>query len=183
MTTVANAGTVGGRYRLVNRIASGGMGDVWRATDELLGRQVAVKILKPEFADDGSFRLRFRAEARASASLSHPGVATVFDYGEATEAGDIHSAYLVMELVPGEPLSALLARDGPMAPPRAMDVVAQTAHALQAAHDLGIVHRDVKPANLLVRPDGRIKITDFGIARAADAMALTQTGTILGTVA
>jgi hypothetical protein len=182
MNTAHGAGTVGGRYRLVDRIASGGMGDVWRATDELLGRQVAVKILKPEFGDDASFRLRFRAEARASASLSHPGVATVYDYGEEV-AGGIHTAYLVMELVPGDPLSALLARQGTIDPARTMDVVAQTAGALQAAHDRGIVHRDVKPANLLVRPDGSIKITDFGIARAADAMALTQTGTLLGTVA
>jgi hypothetical protein len=158
------------------------MGDVWRATDELLGRQVAVKILKPEFGDDPSFRLRFRAEARASASLSHPGVATVYDYGEEV-VGGIHTAYLVMELVPGEPLSALLARQVTLDPAHTMDVVAQTAGALQAAHDRGIVHRDVKPANLLVRPDGSIKITDFGIARAADAMALTQTGTLLGTVA
>jgi serine/threonine protein kinase len=142
MATAQGAGTVGGRYRLVDRIASGGMGDVWRATDELLGRQVAVKILKPEFGDDASFRLRFRAEARASASLSHPGVATVYDYGEEVDRG-IHTAYLVMELVPGEPLSALLARQVTIDPARTMDVVAQTADALQAAHDQGIVHRDV----------------------------------------
>ena len=183
MTMAQSTGTIGGRYRLVSRIASGGMGDVWRATDELLGRQVALKVLRPEFAADGSFRLRFRAEARASASLSHPGVATVFDYGEEVEAGGVYSAYLVMELVPGEPLSAKLARETALGPVQAMDVVAQTAGALQAAHDRGIVHRDIKPANLLVRPDGRIKITDFGIARAADTMALTQTGAILGTVA
>jgi serine/threonine-protein kinase len=182
MTTDPSAPAVGGRYRLEDPIASGGMGDVWRAADELLGRQVAVKILKPGFGDDASFRLRFRAEARASASLSHPGVATVYDYGEQV-AGGIHTAYLVMELVPGEPLSALLARQVTIDPARTMDVVAQTAGALQAAHDRGIVHRDVKPANLLVRPDGSIKITDFGIARAADAMALTQTGMLLGTVA
>jgi eukaryotic-like serine/threonine-protein kinase len=182
MITDHSERAVGGRYRLEDPIASGGMGDVWRAADELLGRQVAVKILKPEFGDDASFRLRFRAEARASASLSHPGVATVYDYGEQV-AGGIHTAYLVMELVPGEPLSSLLARQVTIDPARTMDVVAQTAGALQAAHDRGIVHRDVKPANLLVRPDGSIKITDFGIARAADAMALTQTGTLLGTVA
>ena len=182
MTTDPGAPAVGGRYRLEDPIASGGMGDVWRAADELLGRQVAVKILKPGFGDDASFRLRFRAEARASASLSHPGVATVYDYGEQV-AGGIHTAYLVMELVPGEPLSALLARQVTIDPARTMDLVAQTAGALQAAHDRGIVHRDIKPANLLVRPDGSIKITDFGIARAADAMALTQTGMLLGTVA
>jgi serine/threonine protein kinase len=182
MTTEPGAPAVGGRYRLEDPIASGGMGDVWRAADELLGRQVAVKILKPGFGDDASFRLRFRAEARASASLSHPGVATVYDYGEQV-AGGIHTAYLVMELVPGEPLSALLARQVTIDPARTMDMVAQTADALQAAHDRGIVHRDIKPANLLVRPDGSIKITDFGIARAADAMALTQTGMLLGTVA
>ncbi len=183
MTVAQSTGTVAGRYRLVSRIASGGMGDVWQAEDEQLGREVAVKFLKPEYAADGSFRLRFRAEARASASLSHPGVATVFDYGEEVVAGGVYTAYLVMELVPGEPLSALLARETFLGPARTLDVVAQTAWALQAAHDRGIVHRDVKPANLLVRTDGRIKITDFGIARAADAMALTQTGAILGTVA
>jgi eukaryotic-like serine/threonine-protein kinase len=182
MTRDPGAPAVGGRYRLEDPIASGGMGDVWRAADELLGRQVAVKILKPGFGDDASFRLRFRAEARASASLSHLGVATVYDYGEQV-AGGIHTAYLVMELVPGELLSALLARRVTIDPARTMDVVAQTAGALQAAHDRGIVHRDIKPANLLVRPDGNIKITDFGIARAADAMALTQTGMLLGTVA
>ena len=182
MTRDPGAPAVGGRYRLEDPIASGGMGDVWRPADELLGRQVAVKILKPGFGDDASFRLRFRAEARASASLSHLGVATVYDYGEQV-AGGIHTAYLVMELVPGELLSALLACQVTIDPARTMDVVAQTAGALQAAHDRGIVHRDIKPANLLVRPDGNIKITDFGIARAADAMALTQTGMLLGTVA
>ena len=127
MTVAQSTGTVAGRYRLVSRIASGGMGDVWQAEDEQLGREVAVKFLKPEYAADGSFRLRFRAEARASASLSHPGVATVFDYGEEVVAGGVYTAYLVMELVPGEPLSALLARETFLGPARTLDVVAQTA--------------------------------------------------------
>src|SRR3712207_6395965 len=173
------------RYRLVARIATGGMGEVWRAEDTLLGRPVAVKVLKSEYADDQDFLERFRAEARHTASLSHPGIANVYDYGE-VEAAPVGgrpaaTAYLVMELVDGEPLSTILAREGRLEPARAMDIIGQTAIALQAAHDAGVIHRDVKPGNLLVRPDGVVKVTDFGIARAADAVPLTQTGTVLGT--
>jgi len=173
------------RYRLEERIAGGGMGEVWRARDDVLGRVVALKVLRPEYADDPEFRARFRAEARHTAALSHPGIATVHDYGE-VEAPDAHgnvrtSPYLVLELVPGESLARLLAREGRLPCDRALDVLAQAGRALQAAHDAGIVHRDVKPANLLVRPDGVIKVTDLGIARAAGATALTGTGAVLGT--
>jgi len=173
------------RYRLEERIAGGGMGEVWRARDDVLGRVVALKVLRPEYADDPEFRARFRAEARHTAALSHPGIATVHDYGE-VEAPDAHgnvrtSPYLVLELVPGESLARLLAREGRLSGDRALDVLAQAGRALQAAHDAGIVHRDVKPANLLVRPNGVIKVTDLGIARAAGATALTGTGAVLGT--
>jgi serine/threonine-protein kinase len=164
------------RYRLVERIAVGGMGEVWRAEDLRLGRTVAVKTLKAEFVDDEDFRARFRAEARHAARLGHPGIASVYDFGESDG-----TAWLVMELVDGEPLSSLLRRDGALSVDRTLDLVAQTAAALQAAHDGGVVHRDVKPGNLLVRPDGVVKVTDFGIASATDAVPLTATGLVVGT--
>jgi serine/threonine-protein kinase len=159
------------------------MGEVWRATDQVLGREVAVKVLKPEFSDDATFRSRFETEARNAAALHHPNVASVFDFGELPPAGpgEVPRPYLVMELVRGQPLSALLRTGEPMLPDTAADLAAQAADGLAAAHDLGIVHRDVKPANLLVTPDRVVKITDFGIARAADAVALTQTGQVIGT--
>ncbi len=173
------------RYRLESRIATGGMGEVWRATDTVLGREVAVKILKHEYADDPTFRSRFSSEARHAASLHHPGVASVFDAGEfPDDDGSGHPRpYLVMELVPGQPLSALLRGGEPMPPDTAADLVAQAADAIAAAHAMGIVHRDVKPGNLLVTPQGQVKITDFGIARAADVAGITQTGQVLGTPA
>jgi serine/threonine-protein kinase len=164
------------RYLLLARIATGGMGEVWRARDELLGREVAVKILRSHIYADPTFRERFRNEARITAALADPGVAQIFDYGEQSEL-----AYLVMELVHGEPLSAILARNGSLGPEVALDVVHQTAKALHAAHSAGIIHRDIKPGNLLVTPEGVIKVTDFGIARALEAAPVTQTGTVLGT--
>ena len=171
------------RYRLDSRIATGGMGEVWRATDTTLGRTVAVKVLKHEYADDAAFRTRFETEARHAAALGHPGIASVFDFGEARSAdGSPHPRpYLVMELVEGEPLSALLQQGRPMDPQVVSDLMAQAASALAAAHAAGIVHRDVKPANLMITPDGTVKITDFGIARAADSVGITQTGQVLGT--
>jgi tRNA A-37 threonylcarbamoyl transferase component Bud32 len=172
-------GVLAGRYRLDERIAVGGMGEVWRGQDTVLGRVVAVKCLKPEYVDDPEFSQRFRAEARHAAGLSHPGIASVYDYGEQTEPEK--AAWLVMELVDGEPLSTLLHRQGAMTADQALDVVGQAAMALEAAHIAGVVHRDVKPGNLLVRPDGVVKVTDFGIARATDAVPLTQTGTVVGT--
>jgi len=172
----------GHRYVFGSRIATGGMGEVWNATDRVLGRPVAIKVLKSEYADDPMFRDRFRTEARNAAALHHPNVASVFDYGELPDdGGGPPRPYLVMELVRGEPLSVLLRSDEPMPPDTAANLLAQAADGLAAAHDLGIVHRDVKPANLLITPDRTVKITDFGIARAADATALTRTGQVIGT--
>jgi tRNA A-37 threonylcarbamoyl transferase component Bud32 len=172
-------GQLAGRYRLDERIAVGGMGEVWRGEDIVLGRPVAVKCLKPEYVDDEEFRERFRGEARHAAALSHPGIASIYDYGEQVEPET--AAWLVMELVDGEPLSALLKREGRLTPDRTLDIVGQAALGLEAAHEIGVVHRDVKPGNLLVRPDGVVKITDFGIARAADAVPITRTGSLVGT--
>ncbi|MGV9767959.1 serine/threonine protein kinase [Microbacterium sp. NPDC003461] len=169
--------TFGGRYELSSRIAIGGMGEVWEATDHVIGRTVAIKILKDEYMGDPGFLERFRAEARHAALVNHEGIASVFDYGE--EAG---SAFLVMELVPGEALSTILERETSLPPERTLDIVGQTAAALQAAHAAGLVHRDIKPGNLLITPDGRVKITDFGIARIADQVPLTATGQVMGTV-
>jgi len=169
--------TFGGRYQLSSRIAIGGMGEVWQATDLVIGRTVALKILKDEYMGDPGFLERFRAEARHAALVNHEGIANVYDYGE--EEG---SAYLVMELVPGEALSAVLDRERVLSTDRVLDIVAQTASALHAAHMAGLVHRDIKPGNLLITPEGRVKITDFGIARIADQVPLTATGQVMGTV-
>ena len=169
--------TFGGRYELSSRIAVGGMGEVWKATDSIIGRTVAIKILKDEYMGDPGFLERFRAEARHAALVNHEGIANVFDYGE--EQG---SAYIVMELVPGEPLSSIIEREGRLPANRVLGIVAQTATSLQAAHDAGLVHRDIKPGNLLITPEGRVKITDFGIARIADQVPLTATGQVMGTV-
>ena len=168
--------TLGGRYTLTERIAMGGMGEGWNARDKVLGRIVAVKILKEEYTGDPGFLERFRAEARNTALLNHPGVANVFDYGE-----EDNSAYLVMELVPGSPLSSIIEREGTLPPDRVLNFIAQTARALAAAHSQGLVHRDVKPGNLIITPDDRVKVTDFGIARLANQVPLTATGQVMGT--
>ena len=152
------------------------MGEVWRAVDEVLNRPVAVKLLRLDLAPDEAFKARFRAEARTAAGLSHGGIAAVFDYGEA-----MGSAYLVMELVPGEPLSAMIAREGALGTDKTLLLVSQAARALHAAHRHGVVHRDIKPANLMVTPELRVKITDFGISRPRDHEPLTATGQVMGT--
>jgi serine/threonine-protein kinase len=161
---------------LTTRIAIGGMGEVWKAKDQILGRIVAIKVLKEEYTGDPGFLQRFRAEARHTALLNHVGIANVFDYGE--EEG---SAYLVMELVPGQPLSSIIEHEQVLSPDRTLSIMAQTARALSVAHAQGLVHHDVKPGNLLITPDGRVKVTDFGIARLADQVPLTQTGQVMGT--
>jgi serine/threonine-protein kinase len=164
------------RYQLVERIALGGMGEVWRAHDETLDREVAVKVLLPGSANDEGFLERFRAEARHSGGLTHPNIGTVHDFGE--EDG---SAFLVMELLQGEPLSTLIRERAPMPQGEVSDILYQAALALQAAHEADVVHRDVKPANIVVDANGYAKLTDFGIARALNEAPLTQTGEVLGT--
>ncbi|GIE33241.1 hypothetical protein Ait01nite_062860 [Actinoplanes italicus] len=168
---------LGGRYRLDDRIAAGGMGEVWQATDTVLKRAVAVKTLLADRATDRGFQRRFRHEARALAALRHPGVVTVYDFGS-TDAED---AYLVMARVDGEPLNRMLARRGRLTPAETMSVVAQAAQALEAAHKAGIVHRDVKPGNLLIEPDGTVVLVDFGVARSAHSGTMTGAGEVVGT--
>jgi serine/threonine protein kinase len=171
-----------GRYRLCRWLAAGGMGQVWQAVDEVLGRPVAVKLLRDEYAQDPSFVRRLRAEARYAAALTHPGIATVFDYGEVTTAdGAEPTAFLVMELVDGEPLSSLLAREGRLGLHRSLDIVGQAAVAVGAAHRVGLVHRDIKPANLLVGPDSTVKVTDFGVAQALGQGQGDQRELLVGT--
>lgn len=173
--------TLSGRYRLQRLIATGGMGQVWEAVDNRLGRRVAVKVLKSEFSSDPEFIERFRAEARTTAMLNHPGIASVHDYGESQMNGEGRTAYLVMELVNGEPLNSVLKRTGRLSLRHALDMLEQTGRALQIAHAAGLVHRDVKPGNILITPTGQVKITDFGIAKAVDAAPVTQTGMVMGT--
>lgn len=171
------AGTVlSDRYRLEEQIGSGGMGTVWRATDTLLNRPVAVKLLHPAQMAEPTSRERFRTEGRITAGLSHPGIAQVYDYGEQNGR-----AFLIMELVPGQPLSQLLREHGPLGPDQTLDVLGQAAQALAAAHARGVVHRDIKPGNLLVTAEGKVKLTDFGIARGDTSVTLTQTGMVMGT--
>ena len=167
----------GNRYRLVDRIAIGGMGEVWRAHDEVILRDVAIKILKPEFMGDPGFLERFRVEARHAARVDHVGIADVYDYGEGSG-----SAYLVMELVSGDSLARIIEKRIRLTSVEVLSIMEQTARALHAAHEDGLVHRDVKPGNLLITPGGKVKITDFGIARVADQVALTATGQVMGTV-
>ena len=167
---------LGDRYVLTTPIAVGGMGEVWKGTDQLLSRPVAIKILRDELRTSPGFIERFRREARHAAGLSHPGIATVYDYGE---TGDV--AYLVMELVAGRTLSELLVEQPELTTATKLSILNQTAEALHAAHTAGVVHRDVKPANLIVGPNGTVKVTDFGIARAIGAAALTDAGQVIGT--
>jgi serine/threonine-protein kinase len=153
------------------------MGEVWKAHDPIILRDVAIKILKPEYLGDPGFLERFRTEAKHAARVNHEGIANVYDYGE-----DSGSAFLVMELVPGDSLAKILEDQKILPANEVLDIVAQTARALYAAHQEGLVHRDVKPGNLLITPDGHVKITDFGIARVADQVSLTATGQVMGTV-
>jgi len=180
VTVLAAGARIADRYQLDRRIAVGGMGEVWEAEDIRLGRSVAVKVLRPELSDDPEFLHRFRIEARTVASLDHSGVAAVHDYGEDAGPSGPRTAYLVMELVRGEPLSSLIAR-GPLDPEQTLRIMEQAARALQAAHERGYVHRDVKPGNILIRADGKVKLTDFGIAKAANAVPVTRSGMVMGT--
>ncbi|MBA2265928.1 MAG: serine/threonine protein kinase [Chloroflexi bacterium] len=167
---------IGERYRLAERIGKGGMAAVYRAHDEQLDRAVAVKVMRADLGEDPLFVQRFEAEARRAASVSHPNVVSVYDVG--TDG----APYMVMELIEGGDLASLLKRDGRMAPERAARLCADAAAALQAAHDAGLVHRDVKPGNILLRADGRAMVADFGIARATGEDSMTKTGAMLGSV-
>ncbi|MFF5174513.1 serine/threonine-protein kinase [Micromonospora sp. NPDC000089] len=170
-----------GRYRLDERVATGGMGDVWRATDVVLGRQVAVKVLLPALVSDPDFIARFRAEARIMAALRNPGIVQVFDCGEDVLPDGSRADYLVMEFVDGEPLSRRIEAAGQLSVAETMSVVAQAAQALHAAHAGGIVHRDVKPSNLLVQDDGTVVLVDFGVARSTNVTSITSTNAVPGT--
>jgi len=172
-----SANLLASRYRLEGRISGGGMGEVWRAIDVVLDRPVAVKLLRPEYAQHHETLARFRAEARHAAALSHPAIAQVYDYGDAVDG---HPPFLVLELVDGPALTRLLAA-GPLDPVVVLDIVAQVAAGLAVAHAAGVLHRDIKPGNLLVGAGGLVKITDFGISYAAGSAPLTRTGTVIGT--
>ena len=172
---------IGGRYRLTRHIAAGGMGRVWEAHDDVLDRYVAVKVLHPQFSGDTEFVGRFRAEAKMTARVQHANVAQVYDYGDITEDASQPLSYLIMEFVRGEALSEVLRRTARLSEEHTLDVLEQTARALQAAHDLGLVHRDIKPGNIMITPAGQVKLTDFGIAKAMGEAAVTQTGMIIGT--
>ena len=175
---MAEIGTLlGGRYRLVELLGQGGMATVYRATDTQLGRDVAVKLLRPEYLRDPDFSSRFRFEARSAASLSHPNIVGVHDYGE-----DPDGPFIVMELVDGEDLASILRANGALPPRQAARIASAVGRALAAAHAKGIVHRDVKPGNVVIGRDGQVKVTDFGIARAVAESALTLPGTALGSV-
>ncbi|MFC7548897.1 serine/threonine-protein kinase [Plantactinospora sp. GCM10030261] len=169
------------RYRLDDRVATGGMGDVWRGTDLVLGRQVAVKVLLPSLLSDPSFIQRFHSEARIMAALHHPGIVQVYDTGEDTADDGTRSEYLVMEYVDGVPLSRRIDEVGGLSVAGTLSIVEQAARALHAAHGGGIVHRDVKPSNLLVKANGRVVLVDFGVARSTGVTSITSTNAIPGT--
>ncbi|MFF1907156.1 protein kinase [Kitasatospora sp. NPDC058218] len=177
---------LGGRYTLTEWIGGGGMGAVWRADDGVLERQVAVKVLHAGLLEEGTFARRFRREAQLLAAISHPGIVDVYDYGESGGEGEggverERIAYIVMELVDGRPLDKVLAESGPMPPERVLGMLATALDALHAAHQQEIVHRDVKPSNLMLGDDGRVTVTDFGIARALVSTTLTATNVVIGT--
>jgi serine/threonine-protein kinase len=167
---------LGGRYELTTRIAVGGMGEVWEALDRRLGRTVAAKVLRPELVGDELFLARLRTEARNTAGLQHQNVAMLLDHGEQEGSG-----YLVMELVLGETLADRLDRVGTLPADDLVPLLVQACRGLHAAHTAGVVHRDVKPANLIVTPDGTVKLTDFGISLGANQAPMTSAGMVMGT--
>lgn len=168
--------TLAGRYVLRSLLAVGGMGEVWRAEDSQLDRPVAVKVLKDNAADNETFLKRFRNEAKNAAGLSHRNIAQVLDYGDYDG-----TAYLVMELVEGEPLSTILERERTIAESRVVRILTETSYGLSAAHEAGVMHRDIKPGNLLISENDRVKITDFGVSRGQGQTTLTATGMVMGT--
>jgi serine/threonine-protein kinase len=182
VTTLTATGQVlAGRYALTRFVAGGSMGEVWEASDTRMQRVVAVKVMRPEFARDPVAVERFRIEARLAARLVHPGIARIHDVDDGLSTAD--PTWMVQEYVPGRPLSQVLAQAGRLDPSRAADLIGQAAVAVHAAHQVGVVHRDLTPGNLLVTDDDVVKITDFGIARAAGLVPLTATGQVLGAAA
>ncbi|MGH2739295.1 MAG: Stk1 family PASTA domain-containing Ser/Thr kinase [Actinomycetota bacterium] len=167
---------LGGRYEIGAALGEGGMAKVFRGTDTVLGRTVAVKVLAPQFAKDKQFVERFRREAQAAAALNHPNVVSVYDTGD---QGIVH--FIVMEYVEGATLAETIGRDGPLHPERAIEIGEAVGRALGAAHAAGVIHRDVKPGNIMLTKDGEVKVMDFGIARAVSTDSVTQTATVLGT--
>ncbi len=167
--------TLAGRYDLVEILGRGGMGVVYRATDRVLNRSVAIKVLPVDLADDPTFVARFEREALAAAALNHSNIVAIYDSGR-----DENTRFIVMECVPGQSLARLLADEGCLEPREAVQIGAQIAAALAAAHRAGVIHRDIKPANVMVGEDGNVKVLDFGIARAATHTTLTQPDVILG---
>lgn len=168
--------TLGGRYVLRSLLAAGGMGEVWRGVDSELDRPVAIKVLKEEAQGNETFLKRFRNEAKNAAGLMHPNIAQVFDYGD--QAG---TAYIVMELVEGEPLSTVLERELTVDEHRLVRMMIGTCQGLHAAHQAQVMHRDIKPGNLLIEGEDHVKITDFGVSRSHDQTTLTATGMVMGT--
>jgi beta-lactam-binding protein with PASTA domain/predicted Ser/Thr protein kinase len=167
---------LGNRYEIQGVLGQGGMAKVFKGRDTVLGRDVAVKVLSPQFATDDQFVTRFRREAQAAAGLNHPNIVSVFDTGD---QGDIH--YIVMEYVHGRTLRDTIRSEGPLMPERAAEIADAVAKALSAAHETGLVHRDIKPGNIMITNDGEVKVMDFGIARTATGDTLTQTAAVLGT--
>ncbi|MHB8328819.1 MAG: serine/threonine-protein kinase [Acidimicrobiales bacterium] len=174
MTVLDPDTRIGRRYELGSRLASGAIGDVWHATDHQLQRPVAVKVVRPELAGNPEFRQAFWQEARAWASVGHPGTTWVLDFGEQRDGDDASVVYLVMELVDGVGLGAVIERRGSLEPGETLDLLAQAASTLNAAHGRGLVHGNLKPSNLLLRADGVLKVTDFGIARAVEVVPLAD---------
>lgn len=168
---------LGNRYRLIEAIGEGGMALVYKAECSLLCRTVAIKILRPQYANDAEFVERFRREARSAASLSHPNVVNIYDVGQENGID-----YIVMEYIPGENLKNIIKKEAPFSVRKALNYTRQIAEALNHAHQRNIIHRDIKPHNILVTPDGQVKVTDFGIARAISASSFTQTGIVVGSV-
>jgi hypothetical protein len=173
---MADMGMLGDRYEIESPLGRGGMATVYSGRDRVLGRPVAIKVLAERYAGDEKFVTRFRREARAAAGLNHTNIVSVFDTGDTNG-----QHYIVMEMVNGETLSDLLKREGPLSPDRAARIAGSIARALHAAHAQGLIHRDVKPGNVMLTREGDVKVMDFGIARAATDETLTQTGMVLGT--
>ena len=179
MTSESAGRVIAGRYQLIRPEGEGGMATVWRAMDEQLEREVAVKILRPQFGADPGFAARFRNEARAAGALSHPNVVQVYDFGTDADTGE---QYIVMQLVDGKDLATVLRERGALEVDQAVAIGASVADALEAAHQRGLIHRDVKPGNILLTPDGRTLVTDFGISRAIADASMTVTGMTIGSV-